>query len=87
MISPLYLSLHGDSQLGFSLTDVAMRLGITVSAMNMRISNFRSLESPGHLGNATKQTRNVFDAYRNGSELELRSMVLGILMRAAEECR
>jgi hypothetical protein len=79
-----YLFRHGTDQLGVALSQVADVLGIELGAMNMRKSNFRSQESPGGLANAAKQTRAIFEIYRNTPEIELRAMVLGVLMRARE---
>jgi hypothetical protein len=79
-----YLSRHGADQFCLSLSEVAMILGISLGAMNMRMSNFQSQESPGGVANASKQTRAVFQNYCKAPELELRGMVRGILMRARE---
>jgi hypothetical protein len=79
-----YLSRHGDDHLGISLTNVAARLDITPGAMRMRMSNFQSLESAGHLGNVSRQIRAVFQTYHETSEAELRGMVLEMLTQASE---
>ena len=52
--------------------------------MKMRMSNFQSLESPGGLKNVAKQTRTIFQSYQQTSEPELRSMALGVLIRAKD---
>jgi hypothetical protein len=77
-----YLSRHGDSLLGFQLTEIAQRVGVKPGTMRMRMSNFRSLEpdvEPGELNKPSMQTRTVFQEYSHMTEAELRPVILDIL--------
>jgi hypothetical protein len=72
-IVALYLSVYRAGRVGVTLEDAAGILGIGIGAMRMRIGNCRSLEGQGGLAHVSRQTRDVFNRYRNLPEPELRA--------------
>jgi hypothetical protein len=76
----VYLAYHGDKLLGQSRKQASKALGIKEGSMKMRVSNIL-----GILTQCSKQSANARTQYAGISELELRGITLGILMRASEE--
>lgn len=75
----VYLAYHGDKLLGQSHKQVSAKLAIKEGSMKMRVSNIL-----GVLSKSSAQSRKARDQYQNCPEPELRAIVQGILLRAAE---
>ena len=75
----VYLAHHGDEALGQSRKQVSSKLGIKEGSMKMRESNIL-----GVLSKSSAQSRKAREQYKNFPEPELRAIVQGILLRAAE---
>jgi hypothetical protein len=78
-IVAFYLSRYGPSELARSVAAAAEKLGIASGTLHLRIGNFKFLDGNGRLNHPAKQSRRVFDQYKDIPEKELRAIVAGIL--------
>jgi hypothetical protein len=76
-----YLYRFGTERLPFDMPTIAERRGIKPGSMRMRILNFKAYAGAGSLGNIARQSVQVFERYRDTSELELRNRAFPELAR------
>lgn len=76
-----YLYRFSAALLPFDLDTIAERRGIKPGSMKMRISNFKALAGKGKLGNIAKQSKEVFERYKDTAEPELRNLAFPELVR------
>ncbi len=74
-LAALYVYKYDVENLPYSRKDIAVRRGIKPGSFEMRIQNFRALDGKGGLDNFAKQSKDVYERYRNFSEAELRRIV------------
>jgi hypothetical protein len=75
-----YLFRAGTGEI--TLDEVERSLGIRPGVMRMRIANFKALAGRGGLGNASRQSRAVFERYKDTPAAELREVALRFLRGA-----
>ncbi len=78
-IVAFYLSRYGPSALARSVAAAAEKLGIESGTLQMRIGNFKFLDGNGRLNHPAKQSRRVYDEYKDIPEKELRAIAARIL--------
>lgn len=77
-LAALYVSKFGVEHLHYSTDDpieeIAKSKEIKPGSFRMRIQNFRALDGKKGLENYAKQSKDIFERYRNLSEPELRRL-------------
>ena len=74
----LYLYRFGEGRVG-TIRALGERLGMGEGSMRMRVGNFRALAGQGGLGNAARQSEEVWERCGDVPETELRRLVLAYL--------
>lgn len=82
-IVALYLYKFGEKNLTHSIEDICKKLGIILASMNMRIENFRYIDTNGDMGleNYAKLSRKVYEEYKNYLQSDLALLVKSILSK------
>lgn len=71
----LYLYLYGDSALDKSLEQISESLGMGLSSLKMKISNYRSIAEGRGLDHASAQSVEVYNNYHNVNKVDLTNYV------------
>jgi hypothetical protein len=77
-IAALYLQKFGLEYLRASLNDVAISLNLPIGTLKMRMANFKAIMGLGGLSQYSKQSKRVFEEYKNYSEELLRKKAFPI---------
>lgn len=80
-IIALFLYKYGDSELPLTIKEICEKRGIQTSAMKMRIGNFKSLAGEGGLSHPSKQSKAVYNEYKNLPKESFKQLVIGILKK------
>lgn len=78
-IVALYLYLYGDKMLGKGIEEISKKLDILSKSMAMRIANFKSISGCSGLDHYAKQSKEVFEKYKNYNKEELGRIVKEII--------
>jgi hypothetical protein len=73
-LAAFYVSRFGVNHLPYSIEEIATEKGIKVGSFKMRIQNFYALEGKGGLENFAKQSKDIYERFKNLSERDLRQV-------------
>jgi hypothetical protein len=73
-VAALYVYKFGHRRLASSFAEVAELVGVPPASFRMRVGNFKALDGPGGLSNASRQSQEVFARYGSATEAELRAI-------------
>ena len=73
-LAAFYVSKFGVAHLPYSIGEIATSKGIKVSSFKMRIQNFYALAGKGGLENYAKQSKDIYEDYKDLSERALRQI-------------
>ena len=73
-LKAFYIYKYQVEHIPYDMVEIAKKINRTVSALKMRIDNFKFEDTSRGLSKSSQQTKRVYQKYKDKSELELRKL-------------